>query len=153
MKSFVKENMIYLLLVAFLSLLLIFWGRVMIAGLRNSSYQTNLTTTEARLNCGKSYGWELDAGSETHKIVAIPKPLDAVYEAYNSLQTVCGFDLKKHEGETAVCYTYLTLNFPYETQEPVYVNLLIREGTLIGGDCMSMALDGFMLPLDRRYLP
>lgn len=153
MKTFIKENMLYLLLLAFLSLLLVLWGRVMVSGLRNSSHQTNLTTTEARLNCLSSYGWEVDAGSETQRQIAIPKPLDTVYEAYNGLQKVCGFDLKQHEGKAAVCYTYLVLNFPYQTKEPVYINLLICDGTLIGGDCMSTAIDGFMLPLDRRYLP
>lgn len=153
MKEFIKENTVYLLLVTLLALLLILWGRIMVSELKNNGYQTNLTTSEARLNCLSSYGWEVDAGSETQKTVAIPKPLDAVYEAYNSLQTICGFDLKKCEGESAVCYTYTVLNFPYETEEPVYVNVLICDGVLIGGDCMSTAIDGFMLPLDRRYLP
>ena len=85
--------------------------------------------------------------------VSIPKPLDAVYKEYNRLQTVCGFNLEQYAGMRVEGYSYQITNFPYNIGEPVYVNLLIYNGRMIGGDCMSRAIDGFMLPIDRKYLP
>ncbi len=152
MKKFLKENSIQLLFLALLSLLFIFWGRVILREIQFNSHTQNLNTLEARLLCLKSFGWEVDPGSETERTVSIPAPLDAVYIKYNKLQTPSGFNLERYQGKSATCYTYRTLNFPYETPEPVFVNLLIYEGTLIAGDCMTTALDGFMLPLDRKFL-
>jgi len=153
MKSFLKENLLHILCFILLCLLFIFWGRTIAAEINRNTSTKNLYTLTARLNCLEHLGWSVDESSETMKEVAIPKPLDSVWENYNKLQTPAGFDLAKHQGEKATCYTYIATNFPYDVGEPVYVNLLIADGTLIGGDCMTRALDGFMLPLDRRYLP
>lgn len=153
MKAFIKDHFISILCCLLLSLLLILWGQMMVKELRLNMYTYNLTTTDARLRVLDYYGWQVDPGSETRQDVAIPQVFDAVWENYNRLQTVCGFDLNRFRGKKAICYTYLALNFPYEGDEPVFLNLLIVDGELAGGDCMSRALDGFMLPLDRRYLP
>lgn len=153
MKHFLKEHMVLILFIILLSLLFIFWARIMIYELSSSSYTQNLTTTAKRVRCLAQYGWEVDPGSETKRQAVIPNPLDTVYREYNKLQLVCGFDLNDHCGKTVTCYTYPVLNFPYQTSEAVYVNILIDNGTLIAGDCMSRALDGFMLPLDRSLIP
>ncbi len=153
MKSFVKENFLHILCFILLCLLFIFWGRTIVAEINQNANTQNLYTLKARLDCLEHLGWSVDETSETLQEIAIPDPLDAVWENYNKLQIICGFDLKKHQGKKATCYTYIAKNFPYDVEEQVYVNLLILEGTLIGGDCMTTALDGFMLPLDRRYLP
>ncbi len=153
MKQFIKDNVIWLLFTVLLSLLFILWGRIVLSEFRANTNIHNLVTQNDRLRCLSAYGWEVDPGSETVKSVLIPEPLDAVFKKYNQLQRACGFDLEKYAGESVQCYTYQILNFPYETQEVVYVNLLISEGKLIGGDCMMTAIDGFMLPLDRRCLP
>lgn len=125
----------------------------MIREMNQSANTQNLYTLKARLDCLEHLGWKVDETSETWREVFIPDPLDAVWERYNKLQIPSGFDLTKHQGKKATCYTYIATNFPYDVGEPVYVNLLIIEGTLIGGDCMTNALDGFMLPLNRRHLP
>ncbi len=153
MKNFFKENYLHILLVTLLALLFVFWGRTVVREIKLNTNTQMLHTLEARLNCLKSYGWTVDEGSETRRDTAIPDPLDDVWEAYNALQTVCGFDLRKYQGKKVTCYTYIAQNFPYDVGAPVYINLLICDGNLIGGDCMTTALDGFMLPLDRRYLP
>ncbi|MBE7049013.1 MAG: DUF4830 domain-containing protein [Ruminococcaceae bacterium] len=152
MKYFLKENRIHILFMIFLGLMFILWGRMLYREFRLNTYTRNLTTTEARLSCLSYFGWEGDPGSEQKKVVVIPEPLDLVYRRYNQLQTPCGFNLERYCGKTVYCYTYQILNFPHQGEEPVYANLLIYEGALIGGDCMSTALDGFMLPLDRRFL-
>lgn len=153
MKSFIKENLVTILLILLLGLLFVLWGRIVAKGIRENTYMQNLTTTEARIRCLQYFGWEADPGSETKRKVSIPNPLDAVYMEYNKLQKVCGFDLEDYVGKTAESFSYQVQNFPYVIKEPVYVNLLIHEGRLIGGDCMSNAIDGFMLPIDRKYLP
>lgn len=153
MKHFLKENLVRILCLLFLALMFIFWGRVIFREMQTNAHIHNLTDTVSRLDCLGFYGWEVDPESETRRDVAIPRPLDSVWENYNTLQKLCGFDLTHYQGEKATCYTYLAKNFPHQIAEPVYVNLLICGGSLIGGDCMTTALDGFMLPLDRRYLP
>lgn len=153
MKGFLKENYIRILFLVFLGLLFILWGRVLLAEMQLSTSTKNLGTTEARLSCLSHYGWEAEPISEIKKTIFIPDPLDETFKTYNRLQTVCGFDLERYCGKKVICYTYEVLNFPYETEEPVYVNLLVFEGALIGGDCTSEAADGFTLPLDRKYLP
>lgn len=153
MKRFFTKNLVLILTLILLALLFILWGRMIFAEIQNSARIYHLTTTEDRIRCLALYGWEADPAGETERFATIPDPLDAVYTEYNRLQTVCGFDLSKYCGKRVVCYSYPVLNFPYPTEEPVFVNLLIYEGKLIGGDCMTTALDGFMLPLDRAYLP
>ncbi|MBQ4517440.1 MAG: DUF4830 domain-containing protein [Clostridia bacterium] len=153
MKKFIKENLVTILLVLLLGLLFILWGRIVVKGIRENTYMQNLTTTEARIRCLAYYGWQADPGSETERKVHIPKPLDSVYLEYNKLQKVCGFNLEDYAGQSAENFSYQVENFPYAIEEPVYVNILISEGKLIGGDCMSNAIDGFMLPIDRKYLP
>ena len=153
MKTFLKENLIGILLALLLGLLFLLWGRMIVREMRLNTYIHDLTTQEARLNCLTSYGWTCDPGSEARRTALIPDPLDAVYQKYNRLQTPCGFNLERYRGKLVECYTYQIMNFPYETHQPVFANLLIYEGSLIGGDIMSTALDGFMLPLDRKFLP
>ncbi len=153
MKRFIRENLVTILLVAFLGLLFVFWGRMIVKELYNNTYHENLYSLNARLACLAHYGWEGDPASEIVKTVTVPNPLDAVYQKYNQIQKICGFDLNAYRGMRVECYTYEILNFPYKTNEPVYANLIIHKGKLIGGDCMSTTLDGFMLPLDRKYMP
>ena len=146
MKQFFKENIIILLFIILLGLLFFLWGRFVIKEIKNNAYRDNLFTTEARINCILQYGWEVDPGGESEKTVVIPSPLDAVYIKYNKLQKPCGFDLTDYCGKTVICYTYPVIKFPYPAEDPVFVNILVYEGTLIGGDCMTFA---YILSADR----
>lgn len=153
MKAFFKENLNKILLLVLASLIFIFWGRVIYSEIRTNVYTKGLDTLNARINCVASYGWNVDGGSEVTETVQIPEEFDAVYREYNKLQKLCGFDLTKFRGKSVTRYTYRVTNFPYETGAEVFVNILVYEGTMIGGDCMTTALDGFMLPIDRRFAP
>jgi len=148
-----NKQVIPFLLVILLGLLLLLWARTVTAEIKKTGRTQNLYTTTDRVNCIRQYGWEVDPGGETKRKVVIPNPLDDVYREYNKLQLPCGFDLSHYVGKGATCYTYPVLNFPYKTDERIYVNILVTDNTLIGGDCMSRALDGFMLPLDRTLMP
>ena len=151
MKSFAAENRNKILLLILISLMFLLWGRVIVHKINENNCIRELTTTQARIRCAAGFGWEADPSTETTQRVKIPQEFDAVYEEYNKLQKMCGFDLRPYRGKTAQRYTYIVRNFPYETAEPVYINLYVYQNTMIAGDCMTRSLDGFMLPIDRRF--
>ena len=153
MNAFIKENLNRILLLLVASLFLILWGRFIIREINLNNHTKELFTLKARIDCAESFGWIVDPGSEMHETVTLPEELDNVFIEYNKLQKMCGFDLNKYCGKTVDKYTYIATNFPYKISETVYLNLLIYEDTLIGGDCMTKSLHGFMLPLDRRFAP
>ena len=152
MHLFIKENINRILLLILISLLLILWGRFISREINASSGCRELVTTADRIKCLKLFGWEADPGSETYEKIKIPEEFDAVYNEYNKLQLLSGFDLRDYKGKTAVRYTYLAENFPYKTDTAAYINVYIYDGKIIAGDCMTPALAGEMLPLDRRFL-
>ena len=153
MKAFLKENLNRILLLLLASLIFILWGRAIYREVRVNSYIKNLTTVQARIDCIASFGWEADIGSEIRDKVSIPAEFDDVYLNYNKIQKMCGFDLEAYKGKVVDKYTYRVLNFPYAVDEEVYVNILVYNDTMIAGDCMTVSLDGFMLPIDRRFQP
>ncbi|MBQ4516136.1 MAG: DUF4830 domain-containing protein [Clostridia bacterium] len=153
MYEFIKENLNRILLLLLASLFLILWGRFIIREINLNNHTKELFTLKARTNCAESFGWIVDPGSEMYETVNLPEEFDNVLIEYNKLQKMCGFDLNKYCGKTIKKYTYIATNFPYKISETVYINLLIYEDKLIGGDCMTQSIHGFMLPLDRRFAP
>ena len=91
----------------------------------------------------RQFGW--DCSDEPIELVdvRIPSEFNDVYTEYNALQKKQGFDLEKHKGTRVKRCTYELYNYPGEP-EGVRANLLILNGTVIGGDINSAALDGFM---------
>ena len=153
MKTFVSENRNHILLLLFVSLIFLLWGRIIFQKINENNRIRDLSTVQARIKCAASFGWEADPSTEIRQKVKIPQEFDEVYKEYNKIQKMCGFDLLHYRGKTAERYTYIVQNFPYEVAEPVYINLYIYDNTMIAGDCMTRALDGFMLPIDRRFMP
>ncbi len=82
----------------------------------------------------------------SQKEIIIPKKFSKVYLKYNELQKQAAYDLTKHSGEKATVYTYCVPNFRGTT---AYVNLIIIDGVIIGGDISAVEIDGFMLPLRK----
>ena len=150
MRSFLKENIDRILLLLLLGLLFVLWARIIGCNIRMNDKTKDLSTVWARIACAESFGWEVDPGSEIKEKIHIPSEFDEVYTQYNCLQKMCGFDLFAYRGKTAMKYTYMITNYPYELSEPVYINLYIYEEKLIAGDVMTRSFGGFMLPLDRR---
>lgn len=151
MKQFVKENLYTILFYILISLVLLLWGRLIVAEFSHHAYEKHLHTTEARVRCLAYYGWQVDKTSETEETVYIPQAFDAVWNRYNELQHMSGFDLLPYRGESAIRYTYRALEFPgCANAEDIFIHLLVKNDTAIGGDCMSVSLSGFMLPLDIR---
>ena len=80
--------------------------------------------------------------------VTVPAVFDDVYVNYNRLQNQAGFDLSEYAGKKLVRYTFEVKNF--HDIEGVRINVLIYQGKVVGGDIMTIAIDGFMLPLTKR---
>lgn len=152
MKSFLKENFTHILFLILVGLVLILWGRLIAGEFITNAATRGLNTTQDRVRCAESYGWQVDPTSETQENVYIPQEFDDVYNRYNRLQRMCGFDLYKYRGKGVIRYTFRVLNFPGAEDAEVFVNILVYDGKMIGGDCMTVALDGFMVPIDRRFL-
>ena len=152
MKSFLKENFTHILFLVLVGLVLILWGRLIAGEFITNAATRGLNTTQDRVRCAESYGWQVDPTSETQENVYIPQEFDDVYNRYNRLQRMCGFDLYKYRRKGVIRYTFRALNFPGAEDAEVFVNILVYDGKMIGGDCMTVALDGFMVPIDRRFL-
>jgi len=91
----------------------------------------------------ESFGWEVSDKPTVVKEITIPKGFDEVYTRYNEeIQKPGGYDLSAYAGMSAVLYSYEILNYP--TEENVSANVLVHNGTVIGGDVCSSRLDGFM---------
>ena len=91
----------------------------------------------------ESFGWEVSQKPVEIKEIFIPKSFDAVYDRYNEeIQLPGGYDLRRYAGQKAVLYCYEVLNYP--SDDAVFANVLVCDGTVIGGDICSSRLDGFM---------
>lgn len=94
------------------------------------------------------YGWEVEKEYIERVELTIPKQFDEVYNNYNSLQNIAGLDLSKYKGKDAVRYTYKVKNFPNDTANEVRANVICVGGVPVGGDVMTVRLDGFMYSLN-----
>lgn len=149
MKEFVKENIIRLLCLALASLLLIFGAQVLKGEFTKTASFENLDDLNDRVRCAKSLGWNVDKTSETVRVVYIPNEASKEFNEYNEMQNECGFDLLPYMGKGAHLYTYRILNFPSETSVNAFLNLIIYDCKMIGGDCDVLEYDDLYLPVKR----
>ena len=94
-----------------------------------------------------SYGWRAEPVCIEQVSYKIPDNFDEVYNNYNELQKLSGLDLTQYKGRNAIRYTYIISNFPVETEEDVRANVICVAGEPVGGDIMTVKLDGFMYSL------
>lgn len=104
----------------------------------------------ARLGFLAGFGHYCDGETERSKSVVIPQEFGDVYEQYNALQKLQGYDLARYKGQAATLYTYAVTNYP--GGEEVYAHLLVLNDAVIGGDIASARLDGFMEGLSGERL-
>lgn len=88
---------------------------------------------DARVQFLKNYGWDVAQSPVESGQVRIPEKSTAVYDRYNALQKIQGFDLSQYAGKIVMRYVYKINNFPGAT-EPVYATLLVYKNEVIGGD-------------------
>lgn len=107
----------------------------------------------------KAYGWEVQLPPLQQDTVLIPNPFNDVYEQYNQLQRLQGFDLTRYRGREADRCVYRVVNYPgYGAEsECIQATLLTYKGVIIGGDIASVELEGFMHGFDMQgttaYVP
>lgn len=122
--------------IGILALILLFGG--------SDSAQTaapDLSNNSARVEYLQGLGWEVNASPVESGQVRIPTQTTEVYDRYNDLQKMQGFDLTRFAGKTVMRYVYTVKNYPNAT-EPVYATLLIYKNQVIGGDITDTAPNG-----------
>lgn len=105
-------------------------------------YSMKASTPEERKAFFTQFGWEIDEEPCEIKEVVIPQEFDDVYTKYNTIQKNQGLDLEQYKGARAKLWSYKITN--YQSDAEVRGNILVFDGTVIGGDVSSTALDGFM---------
>lgn len=150
MKEFFKENIIRILSLLFVSLLLVLGFRIIMYRFFETASFENLIDTNDRVRCAHVLGWEVDRTSETVKSIYIPNEKTKEFIEYNEMQKVCGFDLLPYMGKGALCYTYRITNFPFDTTVNAFLNLIIYDEKMIGGDCDVLEFDDLYLPVSFK---
>ncbi|HHT16254.1 MAG TPA: DUF4830 domain-containing protein [Papillibacter sp.] len=140
--------------VAVLILAVILIAIILIAG--KAGQRSNVSETaalsavvknnEQRVKYLNSLGWEVEEEPIEEQKVIIPREFNDIYERYNDLQKMQGFDLSKYGGLEATRYTYKVLNFP-DAKGMVVADIIVYRNRVIAGDIQSNALDGFMVGL------
>lgn len=92
-------------------------------------------------------GWTVETPALSEDTVLIPKQFSPVFEEYNALQKRQGFDLSDYCGMEVTMYTYRVLDSGREGE--VLAVLYVLNGTVVGGDVHSTALNGFMCGLKQ----
>lgn len=150
MKEFFKENIIKILSLVFVSLLLIAGCRILTYRFFETASFENLKDLNDRVRCAHVLGWEVDKSSETVKSIYIPDEKTKEFIEYNEMQKECGFDLLPYMGKGAIVYTYRITNFPFDTPVNAFLNLIIYDEKLIGGDCDVLEFDDLYLPVSFK---
>ena len=145
MKSYVIFNRKILLafIVAFLSILLI------CCELYSAAITVSNAKTDAeRIAFIKSLGFAPLNVSPSSKSTQIPDVFSAVYENYNELQLLAGYDLRDFKGCEVTIFSYF-IETPDGYSGDTVFNIIVYNNRVIGGDVSSRELGGFMLPITK----
>lgn len=93
-------------------------------------------TNQQRLDYIKSFGWNTGITHCDVQEVRIPVNFDEVYEEYNDLQKKQGFDLRSYRAHSVKKYTY-EISKSDDDPLPLYAELLVENGVIIGADITS----------------
>lgn len=108
-----------------------------------SKIDKKILTNEDRVNVINSLGYDVIPDAVEVKEITIPKTFSDVYTEYNKLQQKAGYNLLNYSGYDVVIYKYKLSG----TADEMFVNIIICDGLLIGGDVSAARLGGEMLPL------
>ena len=110
--------------------------------------QEAVKSEKARVAYLASCGWTVESPAMKEETVLIPKSFSPVFEEYNELQKQQGFDLSRYCGKEVNLYTYKVQDS--KVGENVLASLYVYNGSVVGGDVHSTALDGFMCGLKQQ---
>lgn len=96
----------------------------------------------------KKFGWDINQKYISRDEVWIPDNFDRVYEGYEVIQNDAGLSLKQYCGKKGARYTFEVENYPIDVGETVYANVICIDGEPVGGDVMTVSLNGFMHSLN-----
>lgn len=131
------------LLIVFLIILITFLFSLELLSIKSSN-DTKIIDNEQRVSFIKGLNVDILEEPVEQKQIIIPEKFSDVYLKYNQIQLAAGYDLTLYKGKTADFFKYAT---PEENGEYRYVNIIIFNGKIIGGDISSAKINGFMLPL------
>lgn len=100
-------------------------------------------TAEDRITYLESYGWQVSEEPISVEELLIPEEFDGTYTQYLKLQSDQGFDLTKYQGKRVKRYTYEITNYP-TGEVGVQAGILVYKNTVVGGEVLSSALNGFI---------
>ena len=89
-------------------------------------------------------GWQINPSPAEISHLSIPTEFDAVYETYNAVQKVSGFDLSPFKGKSVTRYTYVVQNHVECPNSQVMLGVLVYEKRIIAGDISSVDSGGFL---------
>ena len=109
-------------------------------------------TNEQRISYISDFGWDAGTVHTALEEVRIPVTFDEEYEQYNALQKEQGFDLRKYRACYVKKYTYCITNYDEGSSPPIpiYANLLVLDGEIIGADISSAEAGGFITVLAKK---
>ena len=141
----VKSKRLLLIFIMILTVFLIF-----IEFLSNQvSTSEKVLDNEQRVNFINNLNIKILEEPVEVKEIIIPNKFSDVYEKYNQIQLLAGYDLKLYNGQKATLYKYAT---PEHNGDFIYVNLIILNGRIIGGDISSVKINGSILPLKEQKI-
>ena len=112
---------------------------------KGSEMNINASDHSERMAFISQYGWQVDEEPAEVMEIIIPEAFDETYTAYNEIQKKQGFDLSLFAGNRLKRWSYIVRNYAgYENKDCIRINLLVRDGVVVGGDVCSVELDGFM---------
>lgn len=96
-------------------------------------------------------GWQTEATHCDLTEVRVPVNFDEVYEEYNELQLMQGFDLRPYRAHSVKKYTYIITNYRENGNSSdipdIYANILVEDGTIIAADISSAEAGGLVTVL------
>lgn len=109
------------------------------------SVNNNASDINEILSFVSGFGWDVSSEPDEVREIIIPAEFDELYENYNAIQLSQGYDLRVYSGQRAKNWSFTIKNYPgYEGEECIKINILIKDGVVIGGDVCSVELGGFM---------
>ena len=107
---------------------------------------SGVKTNDERIDFISQFGIKpKEAPTETEDF-RVPENFDRIIAKYNEIQKKQGLDLSKYKNKRVTRYTYEATGYE-NSDEPVFVNIIVYRNTVIACDISSTSPDGFIAPL------
>lgn len=133
-------------LVAIIVAIAVVIGKTDTPAATDSQINVKAENAEQRAAFLSQFGWKFAPDPVEVTEVIVPSDFSKGYTEYAEMNKAAGFDLEPYKGLRAKRWTYDILNYPGYEDKTGYIqaNLLIYDGTVIGGDICSLEQGGFL---------